>query len=220
MLDLNSKTKVNKNFRLTELYKLMKADKAVKADAKNIVSVVLTNVLSQDTMNVSIGNKVKEIYIFDIELSSKIIPALFISSLDKAINLHTVFVFKYKDEWLLYGCYKEKSEKGVKLGKYYSTEWINVQYSISLPLNVASMDDVYSAIIDDLIPITANQGEEISDFVVRYDQIRKLKLDIEKKQRQIDNECQSKKRFELNEELKTLQRELNMLSGEGKKKNV
>ena len=66
MFDLSSKTKVNRRFRPTELYKLMAADKDVKADAKGILSVVLMNVLSQDTMNVPAGDKVKEIYIFDI----------------------------------------------------------------------------------------------------------------------------------------------------------
>ncbi len=66
MFDLSSKTKVNRKFRLAELYKMMGADKDIKADAKNILSVVLTNVLSSDTMNLSSDGKVKEVYIFDI----------------------------------------------------------------------------------------------------------------------------------------------------------
>jgi hypothetical protein len=211
MFDLSSKTKVNRRFRLAELYKLMAADKDVKADAKGILSVVLMNVLSQDTMNVPVGDIVKEIYIFYIELSSKSIPALFISSLDKAINLHTLFVLRFNDERMLYGCYKEKTEKGVKLGKYYSTDWTKAQTPISLPLNVFSMDDIYTAIIDRLIPIAAKQNETTSDFVARYDMISKLKFEIDKKQRQVDNERQSKKRFEINDELKKLKEQLAIL---------
>lgn len=211
MFDLSSKTKVNRRFRLAELYKLMAADKDVKADAKGILSVVLMNVLSQDTMNVPAGDKLKEIYIFDIELSSKTIPALFISSLDKAINLHTLFVLRFNDERMLYGCYKEKTEKGVKLGQYYSTDWTKSQTPISLTLNVFSMDDIYTAIIDELIPIAAKQNETTSDFVTRYDMIMKLKFEIDKKQRQVDNERQSKKRFELNDELKKLKEQLAIL---------
>lgn len=211
MFDLSSKTKVNRRFRLAELYKLMAADKDVKADAKGILSVVLMNVLSQDTMNVPAGDKLKEIYIFDIELSSKTIPALFISSLDKAINLHTLFVLRFNDERMLYGCYKEKTEKGVKLGQYYSTDWTKSQTPISLTLNVFSMDDIYTAIIDELIPIAAKQNETTSDFVTRYDTIMKLKFEIDKKQRQVDDERQSKKRFELNDELKKLKEQLAIL---------
>lgn len=211
MFDLSSKTKVNRKFRLAELYKMMGADKDIKADAKNIVSVILTNVLSQDTMNLSSDGKVKEVYIFDIELNSKTLPTLFISSLDKAINLHTVFILKCEDEQMLYGCYKEKTDKGVKLGKYYGTDWTKEKTPISLPLNVNNIDDIYTAIIDELIPITANQGEETSDFVARFDRINKLKNEIVRLQKQVDNERQPKKRFELNDELKKLKKELESL---------
>ena len=211
MFDLSSKTKVNRKFRLAELYKMMTADKEIKADAKNILSVVLTNVLSSDTMNLSSDGKVKEVYIFDIELTQKTIPTLFITALDKAINLHTVFIFRYEDEQMLYGCYKEKTEKGVKLGKYYGTEWTKEKTPISLPLNVNSIDDIYTAIIDELIPITANQGEETADFVARFDRINKLKVEIARLQKQVDNERQPKKRFELNDELKKLKNELKSL---------
>ena len=211
MFDLSSKTKVNRKFRLAELYKMMGADKDIKADAKNIVSVILTNVLSGETMNLSSDGKVKEVYIFDIELNTKTLPTLFISSLDKAINLHTVFILKCDDEQMLYGCYKEKTDKGVKLGKYYGTDWTKEKTPISLPLNVNNIDDIYTAIIDELIPITANQGEETSDFVARFDRINKLKNEIARLQKQVDNERQPKKRFELNDELKKLKKELESL---------
>ena len=211
MFTLSSKTEVNRKFRLVELYKMMVADKEVKLDAKNIISVVLRNVISSDTMNLPSDGKVKEIYIFDIELDKKEIPTLFISSLDKAINLHTVFIIHYKNEQLLYGCFKEKTEKGVKLGKYYKTDWTTDTTPIPLPLNVANIDDIYTAIIDILIPIEANVGEQTSDFVARFDKINKLKAEIERKQKQVDNERQSKRRFELNDELKKLKKEIKSL---------
>lgn len=211
MFQLSSKTQVNRKFRLTELYKMMAADKDVKADAKNILSVVLTNVLSQDTLNLTNDGTVKEIYIFDIELDNKTIPALFISALDKAINLHTVFVLRCDNQQLLYGCYKEKTANGVKLGKYYSTEWTSSAKTIALPINVASIDDIYTAIIDKLIPIQATKNESTSDFVSRFDKITKLKAEIARLQKQVDNERQSKIRFELNNELKKLKNSLSNL---------
>ncbi|MGN0744019.1 MAG: DUF4391 domain-containing protein [Christensenellales bacterium] len=70
------------------------------------------------------------------------------------------------------------------------------------------MDDIYTAIIDELIPITAREGEQTSDFVARYDRISKLKTEIDRLQKQVDNERQSKRRFELNDELKKLKKEL------------
>ena len=59
MFELSTKTQVDKRFKMTELYKLIAASKEVKADAANINSVTLTNVLNCDTMNLPFGNNVK-----------------------------------------------------------------------------------------------------------------------------------------------------------------
>ncbi len=210
MFDLSSKTKVNKKFKLSELYKLIRADKAVKADASNVASVALTNVLNADTMNFTLIKDVKEIYVFEIVLTAKIIPALFISALDKAVNFHTVFVLTYNGQTLLYGAYKEYGDKGIKVGKYYATDWMQ-DYSISIPILTSCLDDIYTTIIDELIPITARQGETTREFVNRYGEVVKLKKEIEKLQRLVDTEKQPKKRFEINAQLKELIKELKIL---------
>lgn len=210
MFELSSKTQVNRKFKLTELYKVMGADKAVKADVANILSVTLTNVLNKDTLNFSAKGDVKEIYVFEIVLSVKIVPSLFIASLDRATNFHTVFVLRYVDEEMLYGAFKEYGEKGMKIGKYYCTDW-TAEKSIALPLNVNSLDEIYTAIIDELIPITARQAENTKDFVARYGEVVKLKKEIEKLQRLVDTEKQPKRRFEMNDMLKQKKKELENL---------
>ena len=208
MLVFSSKTQVNKKFRFQELFKLMSADKAVKVDAKTVLSVTLANVLSSDTLNLPTKGKVKEIYVFDIELSSKTIPALFISTLNKAINLHTIFVLHHDGKEMLYGAYKELTEKGVKIGKYYGTDWKDQSEQITVPLDVTSLDEIYKAMIGTLIPLDADDEENTSDFVARYEQVTKLKKEIDKLQSRVDAEKQSKKRFELNEQLKQMKKEL------------
>ncbi len=213
MFELSTKTQVDKRFKMPELYKLIGASKEVKADAANIVSVTLTNVLNGDTMNLPSGGDVKEIYIFEIALYEKTIPVLFISALDKAVNFHTVFILRYNAEAMLYGAYKEYGEKNIKVGKYYSTEW-SAERLIKLPLNVSSLDDIYTAIIDELIPITARKAESTKDFVARYDEILFLQKEIAKLQKLVDNEKQPKKRFERNAELKALKQKLIQLYGE------
>lgn len=212
MLELSTKTQVNRRFTLRELYKQMTADKAVKDDAKDIVTIALSNVLSNETLNFTAAGSVKEIYVFTLTLSQKIVPSLFISALDKAINLHTFFVLQVGEEYCFYGAYKEKTEKGVKLGKYYQTEWVNINEVKSLPLIVKTLDDVYTFLIDELIPITARSKESTVEFVNRYDEILRLNREIEKLQKQVDAEKQSKKRFELNDRLKELKAKMLILS--------
>ncbi|MBD5442209.1 MAG: DUF4391 domain-containing protein [Treponema sp.] len=210
MFELSSKTQVNRKFKLTELYKVMGADKTVKADAANVLSVTLTNVLNNDTLNFSAKGEVKEIYLFEIVLDTKTVPSLFISSLDKATNFHTVFILRCGSESMLYGAFKEYGEKGMKVGKYCSTDW-TAEKLIAFPLEVNSLDGIYAAIIEELIPITARQGESTKDFVARYGEVVKLKKEIEKLQRLVDTEKQPKRRFELNDELKQKKKELENL---------
>lgn len=213
MFELSSKTQVNRKFKLTELYKVTSADKAVKADMINIGSVTLTNVLNNDTLNLSVKGDVKEIYVFEIALTTKIAPSLFISALDKATNFHTIFILKYGNEEMLYGAFKEYGDKGMKVGKYYCTDWTS-EKTIALPLGVNSLDEIYTAIVDELIPITARQAESTKDLVARYGEVVKLKKEIEKLQHLVDTEKQPKRRFELNDELKKLKDNLKELQGD------
>lgn len=210
MFELSSKTQVNKKFKMSELYKVIGADKAVKADAANILSVTLTNVLNKDTLNFSATGDVKEIYVFEIVLNTKTAPSLFISTLDKVTNFHTVFVLRYVGEEMLYGAFKEYGEKSMKVGKYYFTDW-SAEKPTAIPLGVNSLDEIYTAIIDELIPITARQAESTKDFVARYGEVVRLKKEIEKLQRLVDIEKQPKRRFELNDELKQKKKELENL---------
>lgn len=172
--------------------------------------MTLTNVLSSGTLNLPTKGKVKEIYVFDIELSSKTIPTLFIASLDKAINLNTIFVLHHDGKEMLYGAYKERSDKGVKIGKYYCTDWKDQREQIIVPLDATSLDEIYKAMIGMLIPLDAVDEEDTNDFVARYEQVTKLKKEIDKLQSRVDAEKQSKKRFELNEQLKQMKKELDL----------
>ncbi len=210
MFDFSTKTQVNKKFTMRELFKFLAADKEVKADAADILSVTLTNVLNCDTLNLIGSGAVKEIYFFEIVLNYKNVPALFISALDKAVEFHTAFVLRYKNEKMLYGAFKEYAEKGIKVGKYYSTDWV-AERTVALPLGVNSLDEIYTAIIDELIPITARKYESTKDFVARYGEIVKLKKEIEKLQRLVNIEKQPKHRFELNDQLKQKKKELENL---------
>lgn len=210
MFELNSKTQANKKFKISELYKLIGASKEVKANATNISSVTLSNVLNADTANLPYNGDVKEIYIFDIVLTSKDIPNLFLSALDKAINFHTIFILRCENQELLFGAYKEYGDKAMKIGKYYSTDWAETKI-VKLPLNLSSLDDIYTFLINELIPITARENESTGDLVARYDEVVRLQKEIAKLQHSVDTEKQSKRRFELNDKLKVLKKDLESL---------
>ena len=213
MFKFSSKTMPVRQYSLTRLLQLIKAGKEVKEDAKGILSITISNVLNNTTMNFTTESKVREIYIFKIVLSSKNIPTLLISALDKTFEQNNLYCLQHENETAFYGAFKQRTEKGNKIGKYYLSEWKSDYEPAELPVNINSIDSVYTAIIDELIPITATEGEQTEEFVVRYDKICKLKKEIQRLQKLVDGERQPKKRFELNAKLKELKAEVDKLEG-------
>ena len=86
MFKFSSKTIPIRQYSLTRLLQLIKAGKEVKEDAKGILSITISNVLNNTTMNFTTESKVREIYIFKIVLSSKNIPTFLIGALDKTFE--------------------------------------------------------------------------------------------------------------------------------------
>lgn len=208
MFGLSSKTQVNNVLKLGFLYKQINAYKQVRENAKNIISVTITNVINNDTMNVAQkDDKIKEIFVFVIELADKTIPSLFISALDKKFEFQTIFVLKYKDRYMAYGAFKEYGEKGMKVDKYYCSDWLD-ELTFKMPPTAVDLGEIYTAILSAIIPVVPRKDESTKDFAMRYGEILRLQKEIDKLQRVVDNEKQSKKRFELNAELKELKEEL------------
>lgn len=211
MYKFSSKTEVNKKFKLSELFREIGANKKVIEDAKAVKSVALTNVLSKDTLNLDACDKVKEIYIFEIELSCSKVPQLFISVLDRHIRLHTVFrlVFDGKE---CYGvAYKTVGSGSVSVGKYYFTEWKDIQdHQENLPI-FYSIDDVYYDIITKTVGLSKREGEAIADYLARYDEITALTKESDKLERAILAEKQPNIVFELNRQVKEIRARINSL---------
>ena len=211
MYKFSSKTEVNKKFKLSELFREIGANKKVVEDAKTVKSVALTNVLSKDTLNLDVCDKVKEIYIFEIELSCSKVPQLFISALDRHIRLHTVFrlVFDGKE---CYGvAYKTVGSGSVSISKYYFTEWKDIQdQQENLPI-FYSIDDVYYDIITKTVGLSKREGEAVADYLARYDEITALTKESDKLERAILAEKQPNIVFELNRQVKEVRARINSL---------
>lgn len=155
-------------------------------------------------------DKVKNIFVIVIELESKAIPNFFISALDKKFELQTLFVLKCKGQYMACGAFKECGEKGMKIDKYYCSDWLD-ELKFDLPLTAVNLGEIYTSMLSAIIPIAARKDETAKDYVFRYGEILRLQKEIDRVQRAVDNEKQSKKRFELNAELKQMRLKLGEL---------
>lgn len=199
MFNFSSKTEVNKQFKLIDLYKQMNATKEVKQNALMISSITLKNVISPTTLNVNESSIMKEFYVFEIISKKREIPSIFIKELDKVIKIQTIFIIKNDEYELLYTKYKKD-----KTSKYFESNWTTKKYDLPLSVNVP---DSYKYIISKIFIYPYFENETVEEYISRYLKLQKLDTSIKKLEDLVNKEIQSKKRFEYNENLKQLNKE-------------
>ena len=201
MFKFSSKTQVDRTFRLTDLFRQMKASKGAKKDAACIEKIVLKNVLSPTTLNCEADKEIKEIYVFEITVSSRTVPEIFIKELDQSIKLHTLFNVRDGDFELSMISYKTGNAKG----KYYATNWESDPDFI-VPL-VNSVPELYKYILSKFLKYPPLEEESVGEYLKRYNQLIKLDYQINSTAIAIARENQSKRKFEYNARMKQYKEE-------------
>lgn len=201
MFQFSSRTEVNKQFKISDLFKQMKASKEARKDATAIEKVVLKNVLSPNTLYCESDKEIKEVYVFEITVSSRYVPEIFIKELDNSIKLHTLFNVRDGEYELSMISYKIGSAKG----KYFSTNWeADDDYPVP-PVN--SVPELYKFILSKFLKYPPFETETVGEYIKRYNQLIKLDFQINSTTIAIGKESQSKRKFEYNARLKRYKEE-------------
>ena len=209
MLKFSSRTEVNKEFKLTDLYKQMSATKEARKEGTSISKVILKNVLSPNTLYCDADKLIKEVYVFEIIVDTQMIPETFIKELDASIKLHTLFCIRFDDVEASMISYKASTEKG----KYYITNW-ETSRDIDVPL-CSSVPEFYKFILSRFYKYPPYDAESVDAYVKRNNKLAKLDFQISKTQSAIAFSSQSKKKFEYNARLKEYIAEKEQLLSEG-----
>ena len=209
MFKYNEKTQVNIQFKMLELFKTIKADKIVKADASNVTKVTLSNVLSPDRTMMTESEQVKEIYVFEIDLNSNRIPEKFLESLNKSINFQALFKLRYNDLMKYIISIKFFDEEKTKILKTFETQWIKEEKQ-DFPLTTR-LENVFKEMLHIITSYEFRQDENFIDYIERLNTIKKLQSEIEKQTKMMNNEKQPNIRMRLNDEIKQMKKELQKL---------
>lgn len=198
MYKFNSKTRIEKKYKLSDILKQISASKEARKESHFISSIILSNLLSPKTLN-CIDDM--EIFIFEIELKERIIPMQFLKEFDSEFNGNTIFYLIHDDYKLMLFEYKHGKFKG----KYYMTNW-NDDEDRELPL-LQNISEIYKFILSEFLDYSPLENESIIEYLTRNDKLVKYDLKIKKLKQAIASEVQSKKRFELNAKYKLLLKE-------------
>ena len=209
MFKFSEKTQVNVQFKMLELFRTIKADKVVKADAGNVTKVTLSNVLSPDRTNMESSENVKEIYVFDIELNSNKIPEKFIEALNKSINFQTLLTLRYNDKVKYIIAVKIIDDEKIKILKTFESDWQEETLD-EMPSSV-KLENIYKQMIAKLTLYPFRIDEDFKQYVERMSAIKKQKSEIEKQTKIMNAEKQPNIKMKLNDEIKQMKKELQEL---------
>lgn len=211
MFKFSEKTQVNIQFKMLELFRTIKADKVVKADAGNVTKVTLSNVLSPDRTNMESSDNVKEIYVFDLELNSNKIPEKFIEALNKSINFQTLLTLRYNDKVKYIIAVKIIDDEKIKILKTFESDWQEETLD-DMPSSV-KLENIYKQMIAKLTLFPFRLDEDFKQYVDRMSAIKKQKSEIEKQTKIMNAEKQPNIKMKLNDEIKQMKKELQELEG-------
>ena len=206
MFNFSEKTQANITFKMLELFRTLKVDKQVKADAQVIAEVKLANILSPDRTFMESSEQVKEIYVIDITLTSRNVPMLFIDAFNKYIEFQTLFRLIYNDEIKYITSVKQFTEEKMKVLKTFESDWHKEELK-ELPIT-NKLENVFKHIINNITSTSFRQDESFDNYISRLDAIKKLKSEIEKQTKTMNNEKQPNLRMALNDKIKQMKKDL------------
>jgi hypothetical protein len=209
MYEFPKSTVVNKDLRVIDVLRQIKANLEVKNDSKIIDFLTLSNIINNDSLNCGADELIKQIYVFNIKLNKREIPNKFIEALDKTIRFHTYYIFTFHEESFTQIAFKDIG-KEVILGKYYFHPF-NKYKTMEFP-DKSNLNSIYRSLLSYEIDIPYRKEEKTSDFLRRINIIHRLEFQISKTESAIKYQLQPKKKYQYHQRLLQYKKDLELLT--------
>lgn len=217
MIGLPKTTEFNKRIPKQKFYENMDISPALKKVFVEQVKIIYwRNKIATSTTNLATGNDVTELEVFEVRLNSPVLDDGLLRQIDREIPYHILFLLEYQRKYQAWIGYKEAAASGNKAFKvngYYHTEWLE-EDELPLKLEGLSVDAVYEnfvrQIAGDKLKSEAT-GESLKESVARDEQKQALQKQIDTLKAKIRKEKQLNKQMQMNNELKKLKKELEIL---------
>ena len=217
MIGLPKTTEFNKRIPKQKFYENMDISPALKKIFVEQVRIIYwKNKIAASTTNLAAGTDVTELEVFEVRLSSPVLDDSLLRQIDKEIPYHILFLLEYQGKYQAWIGYKEAAASGNKAFKvngYYHTEWL-AEDELPLKLEGLNVDVVYENFVRQIAGDklkTEAAGESLKESVARDEQKQALQKQIATLQAKIRKEKQLNKQMQMNNELKKLKKELEVL---------
>ena len=199
MFDLPKSCVVNKFIPKNIFYKKVTMATSVKKEFINLIEkITWLYKIAPDTLGVNKTDNIEELEIFEIQLKQKQLPKNVIRVITKAIPYPILFVIKYKNDF----CYS------IKVERIYYSNW---NEDITFDFNYNNLNTIYESIVKKIIKEEDNQSSftEIISINAKKQELEKQIIQLK---RRISQEKQFNRKVELNQELRKIEQEMEILN--------
>lgn len=198
MLGLPKATELNKKLPKTAVYAKFQMDTAEKAKIDADISrITIVNEVSASKVNIAPGEKVQAFFVLQVVLKRREFNERTLIVLSKLIPQNMVLLLEYDGQ----------AKLAVYHTKLLQTPWSDPD-SLSLAIEGLTMDAVWENVIVQIGGIQVQEGNTLDQQIAQDEQKAKLEKEIARLQKQLWAEKQPKKKFELMQKIKRLERAL------------
>lgn len=202
MLSLPEITQVHKALPKAQIYRKFELTNAQQAkfDA-DISRIDIVNEISTRTIPaIHAGEKVQSLYVLGVSLKTKDYEPKNIERIAKLIPQNLVFSLQFEEEIQLAVFYE----------KLFTTEWMS-ETKASIELSGLNFDEVWENIIKRIEGGEWDNSLTLEENIELKEKKEKLQKEIDRLEKQARKEVQPKKKFELVNQKRKLEEELNKL---------
>lgn len=207
MLSLPKTTEFNKRIPKQKFYENLPVTPALKRSfVEQIHHIYWRNKLAVTTLNLTAGDTVTEIEVFEVRLNAPQLDEAVLRQIDKEIPYHILFVLTFEGKAQAWIGYKEATVSGgnaFKVSRCGNTGWIP-ENELQFRVDGLSMDAVYENLVRQTAEnaLQADSGESSQASVVRDEKRRQLEKQISTLENKMRKEKQLNRRVEMNAEYK------------------
>ena len=146
---------------------------------------------------VAAGEDIKEFYVLAVQLKKKDYEEKNIAMLSKLIPQNILFALQYDDQ----------TQLAIHHTKLIKSEWKPTDDK-TISLTGLNLDTVWENIIKTIGEIQVQEGKTLTEQIADDEEQKKIKVQIQSLQKQLDKEKQFNKQIEINARIKTLKKQL------------
>ena len=215
MLNFPKSTEFNKRIPKQKFYENIAVTPAMKkAFVEQIRIIYWRNNIATTTLNLAAGGQVMEIEVVEVRLSAPELDESVLRQIDREIPYHILFLLEYEGKYRAVIGYKEAAvgKTAFKVDRYYSTDWLD-EDDLPVHLEGLTLDAVYENFVRQIAGdvLVEENGTTLKDGVEQQKQREQLEKQIAALEAKIRKEKQPKKKFELVQQMKALQKKTETL---------